>query len=52
MSPKPVKTHVKAIYRKLGVRPREDAVANALYPQWLRDLLLTLAAFGYYEPRW
>ena len=26
--------------------------ANVLYPQWLRDLLLTLAAFGYYEPRW
>lgn len=26
--------------------------ANVLYPQWLRDVLLTLAAFGYYEPRW
>ena len=26
--------------------------ANVLYPQWLRDLLLTLAALGYYEPRW
>ena len=26
--------------------------ANVLYPQWLRDIMLTLAAFGYYEPRW
>ena len=26
--------------------------ANVLYPQWLRDLVLTLAALGYYEPRW
>jgi hypothetical protein len=26
--------------------------ANVLYPQWLRDLMLTLAALGYYEPRW
>jgi hypothetical protein len=26
--------------------------ANVLYPQWLRDLMLTLAAIGYYEPRW
>jgi len=26
--------------------------ANVLYPQWLRDLMLTLAALGYYQPRW
>lgn len=26
--------------------------ANVLYPQWLRDLMLTIAALGYYEPRW
>jgi hypothetical protein len=26
--------------------------ANVLYPQWLRDVMLTLAAVGYYEPRW
>ena len=26
--------------------------ANVLYPQWLRDMMLTLAAMGYYEPRW
>jgi hypothetical protein len=26
--------------------------ANVLYPQWLRDAMLTLAAMGYYEPRW
>ena len=26
--------------------------ANVLYPQWLRDLMLTVAALGYYEPRW
>jgi predicted nucleic acid-binding protein len=26
--------------------------ANVLYPQWLRDVMLTLAALGYYEPRW
>ena len=26
--------------------------ANVLYPQWLRDLMLTLAALGYYEPLW
>jgi len=26
--------------------------ANVMYPQWLRDVLLTLAAMGYYEPRW
>lgn len=26
--------------------------ANVLYPQWLRDVLLTLAALGYHEPRW
>lgn len=26
--------------------------ANVLYPQWLRDVMLTLAAIGYYEPRW
>ena len=26
--------------------------ANVLYPQWLRDVMLTLAAMGYYEPRW
>jgi hypothetical protein len=26
--------------------------ANVLYPQWLRDVLLTLAAMGHYEPVW
>lgn len=26
--------------------------ANVLYPQWLRDVMLTLAAMGYHEPRW
>ena len=26
--------------------------ANVLYPQWLRDLMLTIAALGYYQPRW
>ena len=26
--------------------------ANVLYPQWLRDVMLSLAAMGYYEPRW
>ena len=26
--------------------------ANVLYPQWLRDVMLTLAALGYYGPRW
>lgn len=26
--------------------------ANVLYPQWLRDLMLTVAALGYYRPRW
>lgn len=26
--------------------------ANVLYPQWLRDVLLTLAAVGYYDPVW
>jgi hypothetical protein len=26
--------------------------ANVLCPQWLRDVMLTLAAMGYYEPRW
>jgi predicted nucleic acid-binding protein len=26
--------------------------ANVLYPQWLRDVLLTLAALGYYDPVW
>lgn len=26
--------------------------ANLLYPQWLRDLMLTLAVLGYYEPYW
>jgi predicted nucleic acid-binding protein len=26
--------------------------ANVLYPQWLRDVLLTLAAMGYYDPVW
>ena len=26
--------------------------ANVMYPQWLRDVLLTVAAMGYYEPRW
>ena len=26
--------------------------ANVLYRQWLRDVTLTLAAMGYYEPRW
>jgi predicted nucleic acid-binding protein len=26
--------------------------ANVLYPQWLRDIMLTLAAMGYHEPRW
>ena len=26
--------------------------ANVLYPQWLRDVLLTLAAMGSYDPVW
>ena len=26
--------------------------ASVLYRQWLRDVTLTLAAMGYYEPRW
>jgi predicted nucleic acid-binding protein len=26
--------------------------ANVLYPQWLRDVMLTLAAMGYYDPIW
>ncbi|MEX0953035.1 MAG: PIN domain-containing protein [Nitriliruptoraceae bacterium] len=26
--------------------------ANVLYPQWLRDVLLTLAAMGYHDPVW
>jgi hypothetical protein len=26
--------------------------ANVLYPQWLRDVMLTLAAMGYYDPAW
>lgn len=26
--------------------------ANVRYPQWLRDVLLTLAAMGYYDPVW
>ncbi len=26
--------------------------ANVLYPQWLRDVMLTLAAMGYDEPCW
>lgn len=26
--------------------------ANVLYPQWLRDVLLTLAAMGHYDPVW
>lgn len=26
--------------------------ANVLYRQWLRDVMLTLAAMGYYQPRW
>lgn len=26
--------------------------ANVLYPQWLRDMMLTLAAMGYYDPVW
>lgn len=26
--------------------------ANVLYPQWLRDVLLALAALGYFEPAW
>ena len=26
--------------------------ANVLYPQWLRDVTLTLAAMGYYDPAW
>ena len=26
--------------------------ANVLYPQWLRDVLLTLAAMGYDDPVW
>lgn len=26
--------------------------ANVLYPQWLRDVMLTAAAMGYYRPRW
>lgn len=26
--------------------------ANVLYPQWLRDVMLTLAAMGYYDPVW
>lgn len=34
----------------------EDLVAvldaNALYPQWLRDVLLSLAVVGYFDPVW
>ena len=26
--------------------------ANVLYPQWLRDMILTLAAMGHYDPVW
>jgi predicted nucleic acid-binding protein len=26
--------------------------ANVLYPQWLRDVMLTLAAMGHYDPIW
>lgn len=26
--------------------------ANVLYPQWLRDVMLTLGAMGYYDPVW
>ena len=26
--------------------------ANVLYPQWLRDVMLTLAAMGHYDPVW
>ena len=26
--------------------------ANVLYPQWLRDVMLTLTPMGSYEPRW
>lgn len=26
--------------------------ANVLYPQWLRDVVLTLAATGYFDPIW
>lgn len=26
--------------------------ANVLYPQWPRDVMLTLAAMGYYDPVW
>lgn len=26
--------------------------ANVLYPQWLRDVLLTLAVMGYFDPVW
>lgn len=26
--------------------------ANVLYPQWLRDVMLTLAAMGYFDPVW
>jgi predicted nucleic acid-binding protein len=38
------------------VRHPEDLVtvldANVLYPQWLRDVVLTLAVMGYFDPIW
>ena len=35
---------------RLPERLRAVLDANVLYPQWLRDVMLTLAAMGYCDP--